>query len=78
MMYVEFMKIFLLALIERADGCWSHFGLLSAKTLDSYFQDIMGVEFKKNFLLDDSRELMAVRFILASLAKKRLIPNFLI
>ena len=78
MMYVEFMKIFLLALIERADGCWSHFGLLSAKTLDSYFLDIMGVEFKKNFLLDDSRELMAVRFILASLAKKRLIPNFLI
>ena len=78
MMYVEFMKIFLLALIERADGCWSHFGLLSAKTLDSYFLDIMGVEFKKNFLLADSRELMAVRFILASLAKKRLIPNFLI
>ena len=78
MMYVEFMKIFLLALIERADGCWSHFGLLSAKTLDSYFLDIMGVEFKKNFLLADSRELMAVRFILGSLAKKRLIPNFLI
>ena len=78
MMYVEFMKIFFLALIERADWCWSHFGLLSAKTLDSYFPDIMGVEFKKNFLLDDSRELMAVRFILASLAKKRLIPNFLI
>ena len=78
MMYVEFMKIFLLALIERADGCWGHFGLMSAKTLDSYFLDIMGVEFKKNFLLADSRELMAVRFILASLAKKRLIPNFLI
>ena len=78
MMYVEFMKIFLLALIERADGCWSHFGLLSPKTLDSYFLDIMGVEFKKNFLLADSRELMAVRFILASFAKKRLIPNFLI
>ena len=78
MMYVEFMNIFLLALIERADGCWSHFGLLSPKTLDSYFLDIMGVEFKKNFLLAHSRELMAVRFILASLAKKRLIPNFLI
>ena len=78
MMYVEFMKIFLLALTERADGCWSHFGLLSLKTLDSYFLDIMGVEFKKNFLLADSRELMAVRFILASLAKIHLIPNFLI
>ena len=76
MMYVEFMKIFLLALIGRADGCWSHFGLLSPKTLDSYFLDIMGVEFKKNFLLADSRELMAFRFILASLAKKRLIPNY--
>ena len=78
MMYVEFMKIFLLALTVRADGCWSHFGLLSPKTLDSFFLDIMGVEFKKNFLLADSRELMAVRFILASLAKIRLIPNFLI
>ena len=51
MMYVEFMKIFLLALIEGADKCWSHFGLLSPKTLDSYFLEMMYVEFMKNFLL---------------------------
>ena len=51
MMYVEFMKIFLLALIERADGCWRHFGLLSPKTFDSYFLDMMYVEFMKNFLV---------------------------
>ena len=51
MMYVEFMKIFLLALIERADGCWSHFDLLSPKTFDSYFLDMMYVEFMKDFLV---------------------------
>ena len=47
------------------------------KTFDSYFLDIMYVEFMKNFLLADSRELMAVRLISASSAEKRLIPNFL-
>ena len=51
MMYVEFMKIFLLALIERADECWSHFDLLSPKTFYSYFLDMMYVEFMKNFLV---------------------------
>ena len=66
MMYVEFMNIFLLALIERADGCWSHFGLLSPKTFDSHFVDMMYVELMKNFLLADSSELLAVRLILAS------------
>ena len=66
MMYVEFMKIFLLALIQRADGCWSHFDLLSPKTFDSYFLDMMFVEFKKNFLLAHANELMAVRVISAS------------
>ena len=66
MMYVEFMNIFLLALIERADGCWSHFGLLSPKTFDSYFLDMMFVEFKKCFLLADSSALTAVRLISVS------------
>ena len=51
MMYVEFMKIFLLALIVRADGCWSHFDLLSPKTFHSYFLDMMYVEFMKEFLV---------------------------
>ena len=46
------------------------------KTFDSYFLDMMYVEFMKNFLLADSRELMAVRLISASSAEKRLIPTF--
>ena len=39
---------------------------MSPKTSDSYFVDMMYVEFMKNFLLGDSSELMAVRLILAS------------
>ena len=42
------------------------FGLLSPKTVDSYFLDMMYVEFMKNFLLADFSELLAVRLILAS------------
>ena len=38
---------------------------------------MMYVEFMKKFLLPHSSELMAVRFILASSAKKRLISFFL-
>ena len=37
-----------------------------AKTFDSYFQDMMYVEIKKNFLLADSSKPMAVRLISAS------------
>ena len=37
---------------------------------------MMYVEFMKNFLLADSSELLAVRLILASLGKERLIPTF--
>ena len=61
---------------ERTDGSKSHFGLLSPKTFDSYFLDIMYVVFMKNFLLADQSELLAVRLILASWAQKRLIPTF--
>ena len=43
------------------------------KTSDSYFVDMMYVEFMKNFLLADSSDLMAVRFILASWAQKQVI-----
>ena len=35
---------------ERTDGCYSHFGLLSPKTFDSHFLDMMYVAFMKNFL----------------------------
>ena len=60
----------------RTDGCKSHFGLLSAKTFDSHFLDTMYLEFMKNFFLADSSELICVRVISATWAKKRLIPIF--
>ena len=65
-MYVEFMKNFLLADSSELMGVRVIFGLLSQKTFDSYFLDIMYVVFMKNFLLADSSELMGVRVISAS------------
>ena len=56
---------------ERAIGCFT----LSPKTFDSYFIDIMYVEFMRNFFQADSSELMGVRLISASWAQKRLIPT---
>ena len=44
--------------------------------VDSFFLDKVYVECMKNFLLADSSELMVVRLISASWAKKRLIPTF--
>ena len=61
---------------EQADGCYTQLGLLSPKTFDSYFLDMMYVEFMKNFLLADFSELFAVRLTSASWAQKRLFPNF--
>ena len=61
--------------LQRADGCKTHFGILSPKNSDSYFVDMMYVEFMKNFLLADSSELMAVRLTLASSAQKQMIPT---
>ena len=74
MMYVEFMKIFfspIRAIWWLLDSFWPH----DPKTSDSYFVDMMYVEFMKNFLLADSSERMAVRLILASWAQKQLIPT---
>ena len=65
MIYVEFMKNFLLADSSELMAL-SHFGLQSSKTLDSYFLDKLYVEFMKNFLLADSSELFVVRLILVS------------
>ena len=48
------------------------------KNVDSYFLHKVYVECMKNFFLTDSSELMVVRLISASWAKKRLIPAFLI
>ena len=61
---------------EGTDRCWSHFSLVSPKTFDSHFLDMMYVEFIKNFFLADSSELMGVRVISASWAQKRLITTF--
>ena len=61
---------------EQADGCWTHFGLLSKKTFYSCFQEMMFVDFMKNSLLADSGEQIPVRLISASWAQKRLIPTF--
>ena len=69
-------EIFFSRRFELADGCQTHFGLLSPKTFDSYFLDMMYVEFMNNFSLADSSELMAARLISASWAQKRLIPTF--
>ena len=76
MMYVKFMKNFLLAdsselmAVRVISASWAQ------KRFDSYFLDMMYVEFMKNFLLADPSELLAVRLILASWAQKRLIPTF--
>ena len=75
MMYVEYMKNFLLADSRELMTVKTHFGILSPKTSDSYFVDMMYVEFMKHFLLGDSSELMAVRLILASWAQKQVIPS---
>ena len=75
MMYVEFMKSFLLPDSSEQMAV----GLISAsweKTFDSYFIEMMYFEFMKNFLLADSGEQMAVRLISVSWAQKRLIPTF--
>ena len=56
---------------ERADACYSHFGLLNPKTFVSYFLDMMYFVFMKNFLLADSGVQMAVRLISASWAQKK-------
>ena len=61
---------------ERAVGCFTHFGLLSPKTFDSYFIDIMYVKFMKKFFLVDSSEQIGVRDISVSWAQKRFIPSF--
>ena len=75
MMYVEFMKNFLLA--DSSELMAGRLILASwpQKTSDSYLVDMMYDEFMKNFHLADSSELMAVRLILASWAQKQVIPT---
>ena len=63
MMYVVFMKNFLLA---NSSQLMAVRLVLSPKTFVSYLLDMMYVVFMKNFLLADSSQLMAVRLISAS------------
>ena len=75
MMYVEFMKNFLLPIPASwwlLDSFWQ---LWAQKTSDSYFVDMMYVEFMKNYLLADSTGVLAVKLILASWAQKQVIPT---
>ena len=46
-------------------GCYTDFSLLSPEPFDSYFLEMMYVEFMKNFFVPHSSELMVVRVILA-------------
>ena len=48
----------------------------SPKTFDSYFVDMVYVEFVKNFHQAKSNEVMAVRLISDYCGQKRLITNF--
>ena len=68
MMYVEFMKNFLLADSSELMAVRVISACSAQRTFDSYFLDMMYVEFMKNVLLADSSELMAVRVISASSA----------
>ena len=76
MMYVEFMKNFLLADSSELLAVRLNLASRVQKPFDSYFLDMMYVGFMKNFLLADSRKLLAVRLILTSWSQKRLIPTF--
>ena len=75
MMYVDFMKIFFSPILARY-RLFESFRPSESKNVDSYFLDMMYVEFMKNFLLVDSFELLAVRVIWVSWAQKRLNPTF--
>ena len=62
---------------EGSIGFWTHFGLLSPKTLDYYFLNMVCVGFMKNFLLVNSSDLLAFGLISASWAHKTLDSYFL-
>ena len=66
MMYVKFMKNFLLANSSELMAVRVISASSAPKTFHSYFLDMMYVEFMKNFLPANSSDLLAVRLILAS------------
>ena len=65
MIYVEFMKNFLIAVSSDLMAVRFISASSAKKTFDSYFLDMMYVGFMKNFLLADSSQLLAVRLISA-------------
>ena len=69
MMYVEFMKNFLLPDSSELLAVRLNLAFQSPKTFDSYFLDMMYADFMRNFLLADSRELLAVILIWTSWPK---------
>ena len=75
MMYVEFMKNFLLADSSKLVAVRLILASWAQKQVIPIFVEMMYVEFMKNFLLADSSALMAVRLILASWAQKQVIPT---
>ena len=75
MMYVEFMKNFLLADSSELMAVRLILASWAQKQVIPYFVDMMYVEFMKNFLLADSSGVLAVRLILASWAQKQVIPT---
>ena len=76
MMYVDFMKNFLLADSNQLLAVRLILASWAPKTFDSYFLHMMYVEFEQNFSHADSSDLMAVIVISASWAQKRLISTF--
>ena len=75
MMYVEFMKNFLLGDPSELMAVRLILASWAQKQVIPTLVDMMYVEFMKNFLLADSTELMALTLILASWAQKQVIPT---
>ena len=74
-MSVEFMKN-IFSPIRASWWVLDSFRPPDQKTFESYFLDMMHVEFMKNFFLADSSELLGVRLISAYSGKKRFITTF--
>ena len=62
--------------MEKANGCYTHFGLLSPKTFDCYFVDMMCVVFMTKFSSRLMEQANGCWTHFGLLAQKRLIPTF--
>ena len=75
-MYLEFIKSFFLVDSSELMGVRSHFGILSPKTFDSHFVDMMYVEFMKNFFSPIRAKWWVLESFRPPEAQKRLIATF--